>query len=426
MDARSDSALNNTVETIRFTPNNNVDIPAAFQDVEVQLRAAIQRLLQQHRNIRGYITSNVTFSRVNDGQVIYHQQLFRSRIQVLSNEIDIEDTLAEMMREIFERSQDFQAQGSGWSLVSVDNIELHMAQYKPLDASSYIRLPKEIELTKAVLNIQNEDNKCIVWAILAFLHPVNSKDNPKRVTKYQPYEHELNCTGVSFPTPLKDIKKIEQQNNISIHVFGYDVKEKVYPLLLSKKVIQDRHINLLLIGDGENRHYCLIRTFSRLMNQRTKHKGSQFFCYNCLHSFSSHKTLEKHVELCYKQNSQATKLPENDKDKEVSFNGLQKQLPVPFVIYADLESYTEKIDHCLPDPTRSSTTEYQRHTPSGFFYMMVSTVDGHTKRTVLYRGPNGIETFFERSSLSYRRIQLNKPYSCNCCAHATYTRRNRT
>ena len=272
VDARSDSALNNTVETIRFTPNNNVDIPAAFQDVEVQLRAAIQRLLQQHRNIRGYITSNVTFSRVNDGQVIYHQQLFRSRIQVLSNEIDIEDALAEMMREIFERSQDFQAQGSGWSLVSVDNIELHMAQYKPLDASSYIRLPKEIELTKAVLNIQNEDNKCIVWAILAFLHPVNSKDNPKRVTKYQPYEHELNCTGVSFPTPLKDIKKIEQQNNISIHVFGYDVKEKVYPLLLSKKVIQDRHINLLLIGDGENRHYCLIRTFSRLMNQRTKHK----------------------------------------------------------------------------------------------------------------------------------------------------------
>ena len=60
------------------------------------------------------------FSRVNDGQVIYHQQLFRSRIKVLFNEIDIKDTLAEVMREVFDRSQDFQAQGSGWSLVSVD------------------------------------------------------------------------------------------------------------------------------------------------------------------------------------------------------------------------------------------------------------------------------------------------------------------
>ena len=143
------------------------------------------------------------------------------------------------MREIFESSQDFQAQGSGWSLLNYT-----MAQYEPLDAGSYIRLPKEVELTKVVLNIQNEDNKCIVWAILVFLYLLTNL-----VTKYQQYEHELNCAGVSFPTPIKDIKKIEQKNNISIHMFGYDVKEKVHPLLLLKKVIQDRHVNLLLTSD---------------------------------------------------------------------------------------------------------------------------------------------------------------------------------
>ena len=98
------------------------------------------------------------------------------------------------------------------------------------------------------------------------------------------------------------------------------------------------------------------------------------------------------------------KLPENDQDKKVGFNWSQKQLPVPFVIYADLESYTEKIDHCLPDPTRSSTTEYQRHTPSGFLYIVVSTVDGYTKRTVLYRGPNVMEKFFERVTDEYNSI----------------------
>ena len=132
-----------------------------------------------------------------------------------------------------------------------------MAQHEPLDAGSYIRLPKEVELTKVVLNIQNEDNKCIVWAILVFLYLLVLKTT-NLVTKYQQYEHELNCAGVSFPTSIKDIKKIEQLQNISVHMFGYDVKEKVYPLLLSKKVIQLRHVNLLLISDGENRHYCLI------------------------------------------------------------------------------------------------------------------------------------------------------------------------
>ena len=123
-----------------------------------------------------------------------------------------------------------------------------MAQYEPLDAGSNIRLRKEVELTKVVLNIQNEDNKCIVWAILVFLYLLTLKTT-NRVTKYQQYEHELNCAGVSFPTPITDIKKIEQQNNISIHMFGYDVKEKVHPLLLLKKVIQDRHVNLLLTSD---------------------------------------------------------------------------------------------------------------------------------------------------------------------------------
>ena len=68
--ARINSALNNTAETIRFTPRNNVDIPAAFHDVDPSMRAAIRRRLQQHRNIRGYLTSNVTFSRVHDGEVI--------------------------------------------------------------------------------------------------------------------------------------------------------------------------------------------------------------------------------------------------------------------------------------------------------------------------------------------------------------------
>ena len=126
-------------------------------------------------------------------------------------------------------------------------------------------------------------------------------------------------------------------------------------MLLSRKVIQDQH---------EKRHYFMIRAFSRPMKQQTKNKGSQFFCYNCLHSCSSHVSLDKHMELCYKHNTQAMQLRENDQDKEVSFKGLQKQLHVPFVIYAALESYTESIDHCPPHRTQSSTTEYQRHATS--------------------------------------------------------------
>ena len=97
-------------------------------------------------------------------------------------------------------------------------------------------------------------------------------------------------------------------------------------------------------------------------------------------------------------------IPGKRRDKIVTFKSIQKQLPVPFVIYADLESYTEKIDHCMPDPSTSSTTAYQKHSPSGFCYMVVSSAPEHTKEPVLYRGPNVIETFFERLFEEHMRI----------------------
>ena len=309
-----------------------------------------------------------------------------------------------MMREIYERSQEFQAQGSGWTLDHVDFVELHSVPYTPMAGSSYIPTPKEIANSTAVLNIKNNDNKCILWSILAFLHPYHNTEHPYRVTKYQQYEEELNMTGVNFPTPLKDIKKIEAQNNLSIKVFGYDNKNKVYPMYKTSNIKENRHINLLLISQGEERHYCLIRSFSRLMRYRTKHHGVQYFCYNCLHSYTSEQRLNKHKVLCFKRKLQATNFPEREEDKCVEFKGLKKQLPVPFVIYADFESYTQKIDHCAPDPSESNTTKYQKHTPSGFCYMVVSTASMHNMEPVVYRGSNVIETFFDRLLEEQSRI----------------------
>ena len=40
---------------------------------------------------------------------------------------------------------------------------------------------------------------------------------------------------------------------------------------------------------------------------------------------------------------------------------------VPFVIDADFEAITEKIDSATLNPEISYTEKYQKHTPSGFF-----------------------------------------------------------
>ena len=39
---------------------------------------------------------------------------------------------------------------------------------------------------------------------------------------------------------------------------------------------------------------------------------------------------------------------------------------VPFIVYADFESFTPQLPACQPHPDESYTKRYQKHTPSGF------------------------------------------------------------
>ena len=43
---------------------------------------------------------------------------------------------------------------------------------------------------------------------------------------------------------------------------------------------------------------------------------------------------------------------------------------VPFVVYADFESFTENIHTCRPDVSKSFTNQYQKHKPSSYFYFI--------------------------------------------------------
>ena len=41
---------------------------------------------------------------------------------------------------------------------------------------------------------------------------------------------------------------------------------------------------------------------------------------------------------------------------------------VPFIVYADFESFTPQLSTCQPNPAKSYINQYQKHIPSGFCY----------------------------------------------------------
>ena len=81
-------------------------------------------------------------------------------------------------------------------------------------------------------------------------------------------------------------------------------------------------------------------------------------------------------------------------DAKIDFKNYHKQLPAPFVIYADFEAVTEKIDSCLPSNEKSYMQTYQSHQACSFGYKVVCHYDRqYSKQIVIYQGDNAIDKF---------------------------------
>ena len=184
--------------------------------------------------------------------------------------------------------------------------------------------------------------------------------------------------------------KIENQNQINVNVFGYD--RGAYPIRISKAKFRD-HLELLWIEEKENSHYVLIKNFDQFMTSFTKHVGRKYFCMSCLHCSSSERTLEMHRQDCLAINgTQAIRMP--TEGSKIYFQNHQKMLPVPFVIYADFEAITEKIDSCQPSDGQSYTTTYQSHKACSYGYKLVCRYDKrYSKPVEIYRGEDCIQKF---------------------------------
>ena len=202
---------------------------------------------------------------------------------------------------------------------------------------------------------------------------------------------ELNYQGVEFPVAAKHYGKIEEQNSINVNVFGYE-NEQFYPIHVSKQK-NEKVLNLLLITEEEKQHYVLIKDFYRMMYNKTKHRERKHFCMHCLQCFSTEEILAKHKSNCMVINGeQALRMPKEG--SKVQFQNYYKQLPVPFVIYADFEAITEKVSGCQPDDAKSYTDKYQKHTGCSNGYKVVCCYDDtYSKPVKIYRGENSISYF---------------------------------
>ncbi|XP_037048459.1 kinesin-related protein 4-like [Bradysia coprophila] len=183
------------------------------------------------------------------GLKIYEIKSFNTQNIVITETSEIGYEYDRFKDVIIVKSENFEETGSGWSIEQVEHLELNMNKYVPFKGGyTYRHLPSNIKHTKAVLNIVNNDEACFAWSVVAALY--NAKGNVTRTSSYPHYETVLDLRGISFPTPLKQIKKFEENNDLSINVYGLENKKIVGPLhLSSNKSASKPHINLLYVDE---------------------------------------------------------------------------------------------------------------------------------------------------------------------------------
>lgn len=150
----------------------------------------------------------------------------------------------------------------------METLEIYIGEFQPLKGKGHMPLPKSIEKKKAIINIENEDDMCFKWAVTRALNPTNN--HPKRVSKTLiEQSKELNWEGIEFPTPLNNIKKFEENNNISVNVFSADESLKVYPLRLTRLKMESYLTKLFLWKN----YYSVIKDMSRLVSAQISDHG---------------------------------------------------------------------------------------------------------------------------------------------------------
>ena len=354
----------------------------------IDINTIIKEFLKNHRNTKVRFVLDVIMEKKEkiskDSNQIFEIQdhsYFHSNTNTNLVSTNVNNIISESKSKILEGISTYQNNGSDWYFKEIYQLEIHTNEFKPMRGSSYIPLPDWIMRKKAIVSIRNKDDKCFLWSVLRYLHPREKNDS--RLSDLKKYEFSLNTKGITFPMKVKDISKFERLNPDlpGINVFSID-GNTIYPL---REVSKDSNktIDLFYYEEDGKGHYSLIKNFSRLVRSQITTRTNEpiHICKRCFSHFTTSELLEKHIQYCYSNKTAFVKMPKPG--SYLHFKNYYKQLPIPFVVYADFECITSTMSSCCPNPEGSYNYNYQKHEPSGFCFY-AKGIGGKRIRPIIY------------------------------------------
>ena len=330
---------------------------------------------------------------------------FNSRMTNVYNLSNMDEIVNEMITHMKEQIEDSALLNSRFIFKEVLFTNVNFHQLNLMRGSSYLPLPNWLARKKAIINPKNKDQECFKWAVIAASRWEEINNNPARISKLKRFEKDFDWSGIEFLVSIKDIKKVEFRNQISINLLAIEGKQ-IY--ICRKGGNYEPIINIMLITGNNRKHYVAIKSLSRLLSsQNTKHKGKEYFCMNCLQGFNEESSRDEHLDYCI--NNESVKVEMQHKKPIVQYSDGKFQFKVPFIMYADFESILKPIQGLENNPRISSTRGINNHVPSGWCVHSKFAYGKVENPLKLYHGEDCVKKFCDHVVGEAHRLYQSFP-----------------
>ena len=183
------------------------------------------------------------------------------------------------------RGSEFEFDGVNFLYYDFNKISLNRG-------GSYIDSPQWLKNKKSTINPINNDYKCFQYAVTLALNLDKIRKNPQRISKIKPIIVQYNWEDIDCATTSKDWKKFESNNEIALNILYVPHNtRKIQNLTCDKQVI------LLMISNGENWHYLVVKNLPGLLRGITSNQKEDFYCLNCFRSYRTKIKLKEHKKI---------------------------------------------------------------------------------------------------------------------------------
>ena len=161
---------------------------------------------------------------------------------------------------------------------------------------SYINSPKWLKNKKSTINPKNNDCKCFQYAVTLALYLDKINSHPEKIYKIKSFIEQYNWKDIDFPSTSKDWKKFELNNEIALNILYVPHNTKKIEIAYKSKhnLTREKQVILLMISNGANWHYLVVKSLSGLLTEITSNHQEDFYCLNCFHSYRTKYKLKSH------------------------------------------------------------------------------------------------------------------------------------